>query len=128
MEREDQFLVDRFGRETPFRVPDGYFEDFASLMMQKLPEKNERATTPHWVVMKASRWHRWRPIAVVAACVCAAVFGVGVYLHSNTPGVAESHVRVANGVSPVSFSAVDAIADYAMLDAEDMYAYMEDAE
>ncbi len=127
MEREDKFLFDRFGRRTPFKVPDSYFDDFASLLMQKLPESDGIITTPI-VVMKPSPWHRFRPIAIAAASVCVAIFGVGIYVHNNSSRGANSYAETVNDVSSVSFSAVDAIADYAMFDAEDMYAYMEDAE
>ena len=127
MEREDKFLSDRFGRRTPFKVPDGYFDDFASLLMQKLPESNGIITT-QTVVMKPSLWHGFRPIAIAAASVCVAIFGVGIYVHNNQSRSVDSHVGTTNNVSSASFSIVDAIADYAMYDTEDMYAYMEDAE
>ena len=34
-------LMKKIGKENPFKVPDGYFEQFASSMMDKLPEKEK---------------------------------------------------------------------------------------
>ena len=31
---EEKFIAEKFGRREPFRVPDGYFDDFASQMME----------------------------------------------------------------------------------------------
>ena len=42
MEREERFIEEKFGRRTPFKVPEGYFDDFASQLMQSLPESEDR--------------------------------------------------------------------------------------
>ena len=34
-------LKKKVGTENPFRVPDGYFENFASNLMERLPEKEK---------------------------------------------------------------------------------------
>ena len=33
---EEKDLLKRYGRKTPFRVPDGYFENFADRLMEQL--------------------------------------------------------------------------------------------
>ena len=39
MNTEDKFLKTQFGNKRPFKVPDGYFEDFASQILDKLPDR-----------------------------------------------------------------------------------------
>ena len=40
MGTEDKFLKEQFGNKRPFKVPDGYFENLASQIMEKLPERD----------------------------------------------------------------------------------------
>lgn len=118
MEREE-FLEQRLGRKQPFRVPKGYFEDFATQMMDKLPEKEVQV-----VEMKPRGWHRYRPFAYAAASVCAAIFCVGAYLHSSTGD--EQSQQMAKMQQKSSYTAIDEAADYTMMDNADFYAYVSD--
>lgn len=127
MNREEKYISDKFGHRTPFMVPDGYFDDLASRIMQNIPEQSHPAEGARIVEMRVSRWRRLRPIAIAAASVCVAVFGMGIYLHSGERRASVAHTEIMNDVpSAFSYSTVDAIVDYAMLDTEDMYAYMDD--
>ena len=118
MDRE-KFLEQRLGRKQPFKVPNGYFEDFATQIMDKLPEKELQV-----IEMKPRGWRRFRPIAYAAASVCAAIFCVGAYLHSgSSENVAQP---VANVQKTSAYSAIDEAADYAMMDNVDFYAYVTD--
>ncbi|MGI6241961.1 MAG: hypothetical protein ACOYJK_00245 [Prevotella sp.] len=127
MDREEKFIVEKFGRKTPFKVPAGYFDDFASRMMQNIPEQSREAESARIVEMKVSRWHRLRPIAIAAASVCVAVFGMGIFLHGGGKKATAVDTELINdGPSASSYAAIDAVADYAMLDMDDMYAYVED--
>ena len=40
MKEEDKILK-KIGTENPFRVPDGYFENLTSEVMNRLPEKEK---------------------------------------------------------------------------------------
>lgn len=126
MEREERFIEEKFGRRTPFKVPEGYFDDFASQLMQSLPESEDRPAAKV-VALRKSAWHRLRPVAIGVASVCAAVFGIGVFMHNGNNNADYSAV-VAGHAAAVSssYSAVDAMADYTMLDNEDMYNYLAD--
>ena len=121
MER-DEFLLEHVGRKTPFKVPEGYFEDFAAQMMDKLPEQEAKV-----IRMKPQGWKKFRPFAYAAACVCAAIFCVGTYLHQNNASGNELSQSVATTVQPKStYSAIDEVADYTMMDNVDFYAYVSD--
>ncbi len=127
MDTNDKFIQERFGRKKPFKVPDGYFDSFPSELMRKISEQ-ERASTARLVTMKPSRKHRFRPVAAIAASVCVAIFGVGLYFQSNGSHPAKEPVSAMQGYNTISYSTVDAMADYAMMDTEDMYAFLTDAD
>ncbi len=107
-------LKQRYGNSNHFRVPAGYFEAFNARMMNLLPE---RETGP--VLLG---WHRYRLLLCAAASVCGLVFGVNVFLNhyegKPSPRVAKTYEVVAHDRQ------VDEMADYLMLDADDMVSYM----
>ena len=61
-------LEKRIGTENPFRVPDGYFENFASDLMKRLPEKEKVE-----VVRKPTTWEKIRPLLYMAAMFVGAM-------------------------------------------------------
>lgn len=61
MKEEDQ-LRHKFGTETGFRVPDGYFDHIFNEIESRLPE-HPGLKTP----MPISRWQRLKPYAYLAA-------------------------------------------------------------
>ena len=40
---EEKDLIKRYGKKQAFKVPEGYFENFAEDLMRKLPEKEIKA-------------------------------------------------------------------------------------
>ena len=60
MSKEGKVLGE-IGRENPFRVPEGYFEHFASELMTRLPEKEKV------VVNQPTTWEKVRPWVYMAA-------------------------------------------------------------
>ena len=60
MSKEGKVLGE-IGRENPFRVPEGYFEHFASELMTRLPEKEKV------VVHQPTTWEKVRPWVYMAA-------------------------------------------------------------
>ena len=38
MENEEKYIREKAGRENPFRVPEGYFEQLTERVMSQLPE------------------------------------------------------------------------------------------
>lgn len=128
MEKEEKYILDKVGRKTPFAVPDDYFDDFATQLMQSLPEP-ESTDKARVVALKPMALRRFRPVAIAAASLIAAIFSLGIYLQGSKPQVAESQATASAGAAVgASYTAVDAMADYAMLDTEDMYAYMQESE
>ena len=61
MEAKDNKL-ENMRKETPFRVPDGYFEGFTARMMEQIPDDE-----PQFEDNKVTMWDRVRPIFYLAA-------------------------------------------------------------
>lgn len=127
--KEERKLIDKVGRENCFSVPDGYFDHFAEQMMARLPEQEDAAKV---IRMQPSFWKRL-PLRKIAAVVgVAVVLGGGVMLLGHRQGgnasaelVATEHHRVENRGASLSASdnaSFDQMADYAMIDNQDIYA------
>ena len=65
MNNEQLEIERRFGKNQPFKVPEGYFDRLAADVMANIPEQKPVATVP------LSWWRRLRPVAVAAACAHA---------------------------------------------------------
>ena len=63
MTREENILKERFGKENPFKVPDGYFDHLTERIMENLPEQEVR------VIDIRSRQTLWQklPLRKIAA-------------------------------------------------------------
>lgn len=118
MESEEKVLRARFGKEQPFRVPDGYFDNLASDIMSKLPEDDKPLTVRVPLRRKLQR------AAVAAACVCAVLFSTFAIMRTTTDShqqpVAASTAAQTDTYS--DYGTLDIAADYVMLDNEDIYA------
>lgn len=120
---EDKFIEERFGRKSPFKVPDGYFESFASQVMDKLPE-GECPVVP----LRPTFWKRHRYSFIAAASFIVALFSIGIYLGSPYSGVGQlCDNAVPAGVQVQNVdNAMDYVADYTMMDNDDIYALVSD--
>ena len=120
MNREEAFLR-QFDKKQPFRVPEGYFENFADHMMEQLPERESRVVELH----PRSRWYI--PVRVaVAACFCAIIINTGIWLNNTIRKSSGDLAATAQPLSSSYDSAFDQMADYTMLDNGDIYAYVSD--
>ena len=61
--KEEDILLKKLGKENSFKVPEGYFENLTSEVMNKLPEK-EKVTLKEEPV---STWTRLKPLLYMAA-------------------------------------------------------------
>jgi hypothetical protein len=125
MMKRDKFLEAKFGHDNHFSVPDGYFDDFATRLMEQIPEEDNRKIvlrprkSGHIVTMRLR-------IIIAAACLCAAIFSVSGYmLFSPSPTPQQtSNVSADKAMQPSGAAALQQVADYAMLDNNDIYAYV----
>ena len=62
MKREDSTLLNKYGKDSGFKVPENYFADFNERMTQMLPDVE---ITP--VDVKPTMWQRIKPLVYMAA-------------------------------------------------------------
>jgi hypothetical protein len=113
MMNEENYLIERVGRENPFRVPEGYFDTLADEVMARV----DAAGAP---VSRKARKVWLRPLLYAAASVCAlfvSVMGYKSYIHQQNQSVAQQ----VNAHQP-SEDSFEQAADYLMVDNEDIYA------
>ncbi len=113
---EEGYIREKMGTRNPFTVPDGYFDQLSEQIIGSLPEEApERSPKPAIVRFM-------RPLLYAAACV-ALVIAVSVVLRNNF-NATESEQLVGQQQETVNYSDtyMEDMADYAMLDNEDIYA------
>lgn len=122
MTREENILKERFGKENPFKVPDGYFDHLTERIMENLPEQEIR------VIDIRSRQTLWQklPLRKIAAAVAVvALLGGGSFWalqhEGNSKVVAHAKQHEQKAVSSED-AAFNEMADYAMIDNETIYA------
>ena len=119
MDKYEDYLLKHYGRENSFKVPDGYFEDFAQNIMSKLPEQKAQIVElrPSW----SSRLRK-----MVAAAVIAIVAGGGAYYAFSGGDDGDKAAVAHSSITPTASQTIDQMADYTMMDNTDMYAALTD--
>lgn len=115
MNEEEKFLKSHFGNENHFIVPDGYFEKFSDQLMEHLPEQEVRL-----ISLRPSVWRQFRSTILAAACIAGFIFSFGIYHYTTRNETAE----VVAHTEALGYNDFDEVADYMMLDNEDIYAML----
>lgn len=106
----EQELQKLCGKENPFSVPEGYFEQFSQQMMNRIAQP-----------AKPKAKHLWLHTAIAAAaCICVAVFCLNVVFHDKVEQKTEA--TVAQNAYDNEY--IEDAIEYAMLDNGDLYACM----
>ena len=121
--KEEDILLKKLGKEDSFKVPDGYFENLTSEVMNKLPEKEK-------VVFKeepVSTWTRLKPLLYMAAMFVGAALIIRV-ASSDRKSVADIDVAATEiETEVISDEMIDMALDRAMLDDYSLYVDLSDA-
>lgn len=119
--KEEDTLLKKIGKESSFTVPEGYFENLTSEMMDKLPEKAAVAFRE----VQPTTWNRMKPLAYMAAMFVGAALIIKVASSDSKPvdEVATSTVEK----EAVSDQLIDVAVDGAMLDDYSLYVFLSDA-
>ena len=122
--KEEDTLLKKLGKENSFKVPEGYFENLTSEVMNKLPEK-EKVTLKEEPV---STWTRLKPLLYMAAMFIGAALIIRV-ASTDHKSVATDDVAVTEVVDTevISDEMIDVALDRAMLDDYSLYVYLSDA-
>ena len=133
MAKED-YLLKRFGRENPYNVPEGYFDNFTGQMMDRLPER----TFDDLPARRVTLWDKVKPIIYLAAMFVgiALMFAVANdFVRGDKSDAPATNVAANSGNTVVlnDDSDMDMAADYCNyvlneteMDDYSMYLYMED--
>jgi len=119
MKHEDSTILNKYGKNPGFKVPENYFEDFNQRMADMLPDVE---ITP--VDIKPTMWQRVKPLVYMAAMFA----GVWCMLHvfsmftdtSNLNGVRAVAEKLHDDKNNVDdFIMSGAVSDYDILNYED---------
>ena len=135
MDENEKWLRSHYGNDNPFTVPEGYFESLSDSIMSMLPEQQT-----HVVDMGNNSWKRKIAVALAVAASVAVIISVSLtvgYRHDTAKladniKVGFSEPRADGSSNAISeqqsaysdYTVVDEMANYAMLDNVDMYAYV----
>ena len=124
MLNEEKMLLEKYGRKSTFRVPEGYFDHFADTMASRMLEGASASKAR----VRFPIWHYSRSVILTAAAsICFAVFGVSVYSHYKNVEHAEKASAINIKFDGSHNDSFDAAVDYVMMDSEDMYASLADS-
>lgn len=113
MTKEETRIHELGGQQNPFRVPEGYFENFNERLLARLPQQQ-----PRRVVRLMSRVWRYAAAIVV-------VLGVGSALYLNHKTTAPSYAYYDETAQEEYYNQV---LDYAMVDEMEIAAYLTEAD
>lgn len=120
MKEEDKILK-KIGTENPFRVPDGYFENLTSEVMNRLPEK-EKLTA---VQTEPTMWQKVRPWLYMTAMFIGAALIIRVASSDRTPAATD---RMAADETETEMEYINMAVDNSMLDDYSLYVYLADSD
>ena len=132
---EEDILKQKFGQQNHFQVPEGYFDKFMTDIMQQLPEQETTAIEVKLSDTKKRAWIRPMRRLAIAASFAALLFGAATFYNSSVNGN-QSHqaasemqtAKMEKGFESQSADEaeyyIDEMANYAMLDNSDIYAYL----
>ena len=122
MTREENILKERFGKENPFKVPEGYFDHLTERIMENLPEQEVRVID---IRSRQTLWQKMPLRKIAAAVAVVALLGGGSFWalqrEGNSKMVAHAKQHEQKAVSSED-AAFNEMADYAMIDNETIYA------
>lgn len=122
MTREENILKERFGKQNPFKVPDGYFDHLTEKIMENLPEQEVRVID---IRSRQTLWQKMPLRKIAAAVAVAALLGGGTFWALQHEGDSKmvAHVKKHEQKAVSSDDAAfNEMADYAMIDNETIYA------
>lgn len=119
--KEEDNILKKIGTENAFRVPEGYFENLASEVMNRLPEKEKPAFEKREVTM----WERVKPWVYMTAMFAGAALIIRVASSDPTPAATD---RTAADEADTEMEYINMAVDNSMLDDYSLYVYLADSD
>lgn len=122
--KEDTELKKKIGKENPFKVPEGYFENIVPEIMKQLPEAEAQES------MEITMWERVKPWVYMVAMFCGLMFGLRVMMMDKPVNkeMNTDNVSMTDSVQGIPDEYIDPILDQAMMDDYTLYMYLTDAD
>lgn len=122
--KEDTELKNRIGKENPFKVPEGYFENIVPEIMKQLPETEVQEK------VEVTMWERVKPWVYMVAMFCGLMFGLRVMMNDRpvSTSINAGDVSMTDSVQGIPDEYIDPILDQAMMDDYTLYMYLTDAD
>lgn len=122
--KEDTELKNRIGKENPFKVPEGYFENIVPEIMKQLPEAEVQEE------VEVTMWERVKPWVYMVAMFCGLMFGLRVMMNDRlvSTSINAGDVSMTDSVQGIPDEYIDPILDQAMMDDYTLYMYLTDAD
>lgn len=119
MKQEDSTILNKYGKDAGFKVPENYFADFNQRMTEMLPDVE---ITP--VNVKPTMWQRIKPLVYLAAMFAGLWCMMTVFSHFTPKGNMDSVRTVAEKLHEDKGNVEDfimsgAVSDYDILNYED---------
>lgn len=118
--KEEDSILRKVGTRNAFRVPDGYFENLTSEVMDRLPEKEKVIAEPREATMR----ERMRPWLYMAAMFIGAALIIRVASSGRTP----SADRLASDETESEMEYISTAIENTMLDDYSLYVFLADSD
>lgn len=122
MKEEDKILK-KVGTGNAFKVPEGYFENLTSEVMDKLPEHKQ----PAFEVKEPTRWDRLKPLFYMAAMFIGAALIIRVATLNYKPDTVEMAAVETIEADSDADEYIDAVLEGSMMDDYSLYVFLTDA-
>ena len=122
--KEEDTLLKKIGKDNSFKVPDGYFANLTSEVMNRLPaeETNTIAESP------VSMWTKVKPLLYLAAMFVGAALIIRSFSVDNKPVPSADMAMGEEETEILSEEIIDYTLDRAMLDDYSLYVYLRDSD
>jgi len=122
MKQEDSTILNKYGKDPGFKVPENYFADFNQRMADMLPDVE---ITP--IDVKPTMWQRLKPLAYMAAMFAGVWCMMSVFSHFTSSNNLNSVRAVAEQLNDDKSNVDDfimsgSVSDYDILNYEDSVA------
>lgn len=122
--KEEDNIFRKVGTSNSFKVPEGYFENLTSEVMNKLPQREESAGEKQ---REVTLWDRVKPWAYMAAMFAGAALIIRV-ASADHKSAADNQIGTEVADSEVvADQYINAALDASMLDDYSLYVYLSDA-
>jgi negative regulator of sigma E activity len=133
--KEEQEIIKKCGKGTPFRVPEGYFDDFAKKLMAHLPVEDSTMMESESAEPRITPWQHIKPWIYMAAMFVGMIICVRVVLGVQPENNATDNI---GNITALDFDLSDfeqmsdedlaSVVEYTMMDNYTLYQYLSDAE